>query len=396
MPAEDGPVAPAPTPLAPEAGPPSSAQATPPMSVLDTAGPTRPAPHFPEPRSAAPLVTVRALSPHPGAGDLDEPTPGLVALTPVHSERKARDWALVLQSMSIWHVIRRSAVGWVLLVNDADYPTAARSIDRYEAENRDWPPRRTRERSRHPSSALIPALFLVLAAFLMVTGPASANSAWFERGVAVSSQVLGSQPWRAVTALTLHADAMHAMGNAISGTVFVSALQRRIGTGGAVLATLASGIAGNVANAVYHQVTVGHHASLGASTAIFGAIGLLAATQLVLDRPGDDGVARKRPWTEIAGPIVGGFALLGALGAGGERTDLGAHFFGLLAGVIIGLVVAFPLRRATLKLDVATGRHGHEVALGAGSPRWWVQASLGTLAAAIVFTSWQLAMRFGS
>jgi membrane associated rhomboid family serine protease len=360
------------------------------MSDLDTAG--TPALRFPAPRhAAAPLVTVRALP--PSAGALDEPIPGLVALGPVASERKARDWALVLQSMSIWHVIRRANAGWVLLVNDADYPTASGSIDRYEAENRDWPPRRTRERSRHPTSSLIPAVFLVLAAFLLVTGPASANSVWFERGVAVSSQVLGSQPWRAVTALTLHADAVHAMGNAISGTVFVSALQRRIGTGGAVLATLASGIAGNVANAVYHQVTVGHHASLGASTAIFGAIGLLAATQLVLDRPA---VKRARPWTEIAGPIVGGFALLGALGAGGERTDLGAHFFGLVAGVVIGLVVAFPLRRATLAVDVATGHHGHEVALGSGAPRWWVQASLGTFAAAIIMVSWQLALRFGA
>lgn len=363
------------------------------MSDLVTTGPTA-GPRFPEPRRVAePLVIMRPLSRAPAA-EVDDAIPGLVALGPVHTERKVRDWALVLQSMSTWHVIRRTHAGWVVLVRDEDYPAASGSIDRYEAENRDWPPRPARERTRHASSPLVPIVFLVLAAFLLITGPAGANSAWFERGVAVSSRVLGSEPWRAVTALTLHADAVHAMGNAISGTVFVSALQRRIGTGGAVLATLASGIVGNVANAVYHQLTVGHHASLGASTAIFGAIGLLAATQLVLDRPGH-GAKRERPWTEIAGPIVGGFALLGALGAGGERTDLGAHFFGFLAGVVIGLAVAFPLRRATMAVDVASGHHGHEVALGSGSPRWWIQASLGTTAAAIVLVSWQLAFRFG-
>lgn len=365
------------------------------MSDLDTTGPDAAA-RFEQPRHvAAPLVTVRPLARARGLAphrEVDDAFPGLVALGPVGTERKVRDWALVLQSMSIWHAIRRTHAGWIVLVNDEDYPTASGSIDRYEAENRDWPPRPPRERVRHASSPLVPIVFLVLTAFLLVTGPAGADSAWFERGVAVSTRVLGGQPWRAVTALTLHADSVHAMGNAISGTVFVSALQRRLGTGGAVLATLAAGVVGNVANAVYHQLTVGHHASLGASTAIFGAIGLLAATQLVLDRPGD-GARRERPWTEIAGPIVGGFALLGALGAGGERTDLGAHLFGFLAGVVIGLAVAFPLRRATMAVDVATGHQGPEVALGAGSPRWWIQASLGATAAAIVLVSWQLAFR---
>jgi membrane associated rhomboid family serine protease len=328
----------------------------------------------------------------PASGALDDPMAGLVALGPVPSERKVRDWALVLQSMSIWHVIRRSHAGWVLLVRDADYAASAESIDRYEAENRDWPPRPTRERARHAPSPVIPLVFAALVAFFLVTGPASSGSIWFTRGVAVSSQVLGGEPWRAVTALTLHADALHVLGNAVSGTVFASAVQRRIGGGGAALAVLASGVLGNVANAVYHRIGGGDHGSLGASTAIFGAIGLLAATQLVLHRADPE---RKRSWMDIAAPIVGGFALLGALGSGdgGGRTDLGAHLFGLLAGILIGLAVALPLRRATLSVDFSTGRQGHDVALGAGAPRWWVQTMLGALAAAIVVVSWQLALR---
>src|ERR1700678_3739961 len=93
------------------------------------------------------------------------------------------------------------------------------------------------------------------------------------------------------------------------------------------------------------------HQSIGASTAIFGAIGLLAATELVLHRK------RSRGWLDVAAPIVGGFALLGALGSGSGdgRTDLGAHLFGFLSGVIIGLGVAFPMRRRTLALDLAGG-----------------------------------------
>jgi membrane associated rhomboid family serine protease len=326
-------------------------------------------------------------APYPG---VEETFPGLAPLGPVPSERQIRDHALVLQSMGLWHVIRRFATGWVLLVRDEDYARAAQSIARYEAENRDWPPRPPRERARHASTPTIPAVFAVLCAFFLVTGPSALDSVWFQRGVAVSDQVLAGQPWRAVTALTLHADALHVLGNAISGTVFVSALQRRLGAGGAALSVLASGIAGNVANALYHRMRGLEHASLGASTAVFGAIGLLAATELVLHRPDP---VRRRSWTDLAAPIVGGFALLGALGAGGENTDLWAHFFGLAAGMVIGLVVALPLRRATFAVDVATGRHGHEVALGKGAPRWWVQTTLGAVAGAIVVVSWQLALR---
>jgi rhomboid protease GluP len=235
-------------------------------------------------------------------------------------------------------------------------------------------------------------VFAALVAFFLVTGPEVRNSVWFTHGVAVSSQVLGSEPWRAVTALTLHADSAHVLGNAISGSIFAGAVQRRLGSGGAALAVLGSGILGNLGNAVYHHVLHEDHASLGASTAIFGAIGLLAATELVLHRTGQ---SRTRGWLDVIAPIVGGFALLGALGSGSGdgRTDLGAHLFGFLAGVGIGLGSALPLRRATHAVDFGSGRQGHEVALGAGAPKWWVQSALGGVAAALVVGAWELALR---
>jgi membrane associated rhomboid family serine protease len=172
-------------------------------------------------------------------------------------------------------------------------------------------------------------------------------------------------------------------------------VQRRLGSGGAALAVLASGTLGNLGNALYHRAMGVDHGSLGASTAVFGAIGLLAATELVLHKT--DAV-RKRSWLDVAAPIVGGFALLGALGSGSGdgRTDVGAHLFGFLSGVVIGLLAALPLRRATFAVDVAStspSTPAREVALGAGAPRWWVQASLGGVAAALVLGSWEMALR---
>lgn len=322
---------------------------------------------------------------------------GLTALGPVPHERKARDHALVLQSMSIWHVIRRSYVGWVLLVRDADYAAAASAIDGYEEENRDWPPRPVRERPRHTASPVTPLLFLTLIAFFLVTGPAAADSHWFSQGTAVTREVLSSQPWRAVTALTLHADGTHVLGNAISGTVFASAVHRRLGAGGSALAILASGILGNLGNALWHRgIGDPGHGSIGASTAVFGAIGLLAATQVVVNfgvRAEDRKAKASRTWTDIAGPLVGGFALLGALGAGGPTTDLGAHLFGFLSGVAIGAVAAWPQRRHSVSVEAGSRQLGHTVAIGSGAPSWWMQTALGGVAAAIVVVAWQLALR---
>ncbi len=347
------------------------------------------------PPHTVPLTVLHTAAPFP---------PGLTAIGPVPSERKARDWALVLQSMSVRHLIRHSFAGWVLLVDDAEYEGARAAIDRYEAENRDWPPRPTRERARYASSPIIPGVFALMVAFFFVTGPEHMNSFWFTHGVAEtcaqhllcsgpSQAAAASQPWRAVTALTLHADSTHVLGNAIAGTIFTAAVQRRLGAGGAMLAVVVSGALGNVGNAIYHRSFLGvDHGWLGASTAVFGIIGVLAATELVLHSPDSK---RTRTWVEMVAPIVGGLALLGELGSGNGdgRTDLGAHLFGFLAGVLLGLAVAVPLRRTTLAVDLGSGQHGHEVSLGRGAPRWWVQATLGGLAAAIVVVAWELALR---
>ncbi len=331
------------------------------------------------------------------AAEEDDAFAGLTALGPVPHERKARDHALVLQSMSIWHVIRRSYAGWILLVRDADYAKASGAIDRYEEENRDWPPRPVRERPRHAASPVTPLLFLTLIAFFFVTGPAAAESHWFTQGTAITHQVLGSQPWRAVTALTLHADGTHVLGNAISGTVFASAVHRRLGPGGSALAILASGILGNVGNALWHR-SLGDpgHGSIGASTAVFGAIGLLAATQVVVNfgvRAEKRAAKSPRSWTDLAAPLVGGLALLGALGSGGPTTDLGAHLFGFLAGVGIGAVAAWPQRAHSLSVEAGSQRIGHTVAIGSGAPSWWMQTALGGVAAAMVVVAWELALR---
>jgi rhomboid protease GluP len=325
---------------------------------------------FPTPSLARPTGPRVAAD---NGGPSVTPLPGLTAIGPV-DQRKVRDWALVLQAMSIWHTPRYIPGGWVLLVRDTDYLRASNAIDRYEVENRDWPPPRVKERPRHAPSVVVPLLFAALAVFFLITGPVSTNSIWFQRGRAESDLVLGAEPWRALTALTLHADKSHVLGNVISGTIFGAAVQRRLGPGGAALAILTSGVIGNVANAfAHHAMGNGDHRSIGASTAVFGAIGILAATQVALDHQHAEG--RKRSWMDVVAPIAGGLALLGSLGAS-PQSDLGAHLFGLLGGIVVGLSVSLVLGK-TRPLS-----------------RSWLQVVLGIATVAICFGVWRLAVPY--
>jgi len=285
--------------------------------------------------------------------------PQLSMIGPLTERRQAREWALVLQSQRIGFILNYApperdelgAVikpgGWVLTVSPSEYERAVQAIDLYETENEHWPPVEERDRPRHEASLVLPLFFAVLALFFFyVTGPASRGSQWFTRGRA-DALLLSSEPWRMVTALTLHADAQHILGNALSGSIFGLMVSRRIGGGGALLAIVLAGTLGNTFNALHHLP--GEHRSIGASTAVFGAVGILAAVQTVITW-GRRERHRGRGWRrfkamDVVAPIIGGLALLGSLGAGGGNTDVWAHGYGFLAGVGIGAVMGLVVRR---------------------------------------------------
>ena len=279
---------------------------------------------------------------------------------PMFDRRHARIWALVLQSQGISFVmdqvmprheldeagqsVQVAAGGIVLRVRPQEYERALESIELYEEENENWPPPRVKDTPRHPASPLVGLGFVALVLFsLFATGPVAHGSAWFTYGRAAALKLF-SEPWRMITALTLHADPQHVLGNAISGSIFGAMVARRIGPGGALLAILMSGVIGNTFNAL-HYLPHGHR-SIGASTAVFGAVGLLAALQTIIDWRRRE-LEQRRRWrvVDVLAPIIGGLALLGALGAGGGNTDVWAHGFGFVAGVGIGTLLGLTLRK---------------------------------------------------
>jgi rhomboid protease GluP len=251
------------------------------------------------------------------------------------SRQQAEQWSLVLGAADIPSLIEFEQRSWVIKVSPLHEKRALQEIAAFMNENSDWPPQTTRQRAQVPVLAKYqPPTILMMGAlviFYVITGPWSSSSAWFSLGAVSGKQILENGQWyRLVTGLTLHADVVHLFGNILIGGVLVHFLCRLLGTGLGWFLILASGTLGNLMN-IFIQGN--HHNSVGFSTAIFGTIGVLSGYQAASKRS----AALK----EILLPLAAGAGLLAFLGAGGEHTDLGAHFFGLLAGAVIGTLLVF-------------------------------------------------------
>jgi membrane associated rhomboid family serine protease len=247
--------------------------------------------------------------------------------------RQADDWALVLTAIGIEARIEWSLRGYAVIVGGANAAAAAAHLDAYDAENRPAPAPAPARDYGPTRAAVICAV--VLAAFFVVTGPRADGAFWFDRGAADARRIVEGEWWRTVTALTLHADFPHILANAVTLIIFGSALCTVLGPGVALSLLLLAGAGGNLMTAV---LRASHHSSVGASTAIFAAVGALAAIQIVRRRQ-----RASRPSWRAWAPLAAGLALLAFLGSAAQ-SDVLAHFFGFAAGAGLGaaIVIAHP------------------------------------------------------
>lgn len=173
------------------------------------------------------------------------------------------------------------------------------------------------------------AAFWSLVAAISLLATTSAPEIVSRGGLLASDFLQRGEWWRPATALTLHADIGHLVANLVAGIFVTLALAQRMGGANAVLGTLSAGILGNILAAlIRHQSEI---LSIGASTAVFGALGILCALPGLLRHLGRS----RTSWV----PLATGIVVLGIFGSGGPQTDVLAHITGFVAGWLIGRAI---------------------------------------------------------
>jgi membrane associated rhomboid family serine protease len=258
------------------------------------------------------------------------------------TEESAKTYGLVLSASHIPYKIKSAGRNFYIDVDSRHRSAACRAIARYLEENRSFhatEPVPLSPPAHKTWSAVYVALFLI--ALHWAIGPGDARQMFAQSFGADASQILEGYLFRCVTALLLHTDALHLLSNIFGIVIFGTAVASHCGWGVGWLMILLAGATGNWITAAWYRQA---HLSIGASTAVFAAVGLSSAFMSRIYS-----IRYKRSWRSWT-PVAGGLALLAWMGAA-PHTDLAAHLFGFVSGLLFGFVynrwfrpVAWPLQ----------------------------------------------------
>ena len=240
------------------------------------------------------------------------------------------DRALVLAVAEIPHQVLHESGSSVIVVPAEYSARAVEEIAYYDEANPPVirkPPKIIRYQNAVPG---IVAYILVVCVVAWLAGESAFGENWFRAGRIDGVLVRSGEWWRTVTALTLHSGLRHIAGNLVFGVLFGLFAGRILGSGVAWFAIIVTGALGNLLNTLLLETA---HRSIGASTAVFAALGIVAGYVWRAK------LMSQERWVYRNGPIVGGLALLMYTGTGDENTDIGAHLFGFVCGFSGGVLL---------------------------------------------------------
>ncbi len=274
-------------------------------------------------------------------------TPAVVFRAADH--RACEERAFVLTAVGIDSVTVPVEGGFVLLVEHDMLAHAQHHLWQYEQERVRKPVTEAKFTPQPQAwkGSLLYILVLVLVPFAWAQG-------WIRTDPYVSATldpalVRSGEWWRALTALTLHWDASHLLGNLGGGALLGFSAAQIWGNARAWLLIL---IAATCANFVESVLGLPNYVSAGASTAVFAALGLVAA--FAWRTRGQRFGSPLARW----GPLIAGVAMLGFFGAGSNvpvagmpapdllafeprgSTNVLAHLLGFACGAVTGVVAA--------------------------------------------------------
>jgi len=265
-----------------------------------------------------------------------------ISLT-VQSKKKAGDLELLFRSRGIPFSCSRNRGIWKFRIPGTHADFARNEISLFEEENR--PETEAFLRDVEKPFAITPSHGTITAAliffhFFIQSYPNS--RLWIINGRVSAESVLNGEWARTITALTLHGDEAHLLSNCAVLWIFVSGVGQLMGNGIAWLIVLISGASGNFLNSLFYQSA---HNSIGASTAVFGGLGIMAGFRIKRE------LKRRISFKKKFLPIAAALGIVAMLGTG-PQSDVMAHFFGFLSGLGIGFILKFIPER-----DFAKNKH---------------------------------------
>ena len=250
------------------------------------------------------------------------------------SNRQAcSDRALVLHSIGVpYEILTSDGSDYALVVPQAAEERAKFEIWEYEQENQPVPPPPDFRPNYEKAIPGATVYLLVVVVIGWMSAQSSFGLDWISAGRVDGELIRLGDWWRPITALTLHGGIKHMLGNIVFGLLFGILAGGLVGPGLAWLCIVVAGASGNVLNVYLLDEA---HRSIGASTAVFAALGMISGFVWRAKL-----MAQER-WAWRLGPIVGGIALLAYTGTGGPNTDVGAHVAGFACGFAAGLVLTW-------------------------------------------------------
>lgn len=226
--------------------------------------------------------------------------------------------------------------GHQLLVEPGVLGAAREQLAKFDRESVGWPPKPIVDNIPARQTEFITPLLWSLVILAIFRGQIDWPG-WTEAGALDADAVFRrGEWWRLATALFLHADTAHALSNALGGLFVFSAVLTTFGRARGWLGLALASLAGNLAVAAINWP--GPYRSLGASTAVFAAVGLLAGRAIRVAANSD----HPHRWRAMFVPLAAGLTVLGLYGAGGLQIDVGAHATGFAAGLVLGFAARPP------------------------------------------------------
>jgi membrane associated rhomboid family serine protease len=272
--------------------------------------------------------------------DPDQPLENLAEAGLYASAADCSQHGLVVLAIGLPYWLVEDAMGYHLFVEAQHLPAVLKQLAYFDRESIGWPPRQPVELGVLQKLPLFTPLLWALAVVTVFHFQNLWPSVLENAGAMDHRAIDQAELWRPFTALFLHADSAHLTSNLLAGFFTFATVLSAFGRLRGWLFLAIASVAGNLIVAMLNQSE--QHRSLGASTAVFAGLGLLAGRAVRVAQR----TTSPHRWRAIFVPLAAGLTLLGLFGAGEPHTDVGAHGAGFLAGLVLGFIAqAFTVKR---------------------------------------------------